>query len=682
MSRQINRGRRPCQALVLLAALGAGGVALAHEGHAPLPTKGATVEGERVLLSSAAAQAIGLQIQEIRLGNLSRLLRVNATIEAPWQQQAYVTTLVSGRIERVLVGPDEPVEAGQALAYIASPELEALQLDLTRAAEELRLAEATLARQQSLADAGAVRGRNALDARAVRDQRIAEVQIARRRLASLGLDESLLDGIETGTSPLLRSLPLRSPLAGVVAATDVNPGQHIEPNIHLYHVVDLSHVWAVGQVLEGNAAWLRPGLRTATRFDALPGRKLTGRIDEIDLKLAEDRTLAVRVRLENDDRLLRPGMAGRMAIEVERVEQGIVCPLTAIVEVHGSAYVFVQNGTGRFERQLVELGLRSGRRVEIRDGVFPGDRVVTSGSHLLAQLLPDPSAAPSTEPLAASTEHVLSTASRTVQLLRAQAQVEIPPDRETVATSGVQGRIARVLVDRGADVRAGQVLAEVESLALEQAQLDLLRDRAELLRVAAAVERLQALESVIARRELLELESRQATLVQSIAGLRRQLELQGLGEEDLARLDVLDPARDDLSELRGAALVRASAAGRIVELDLALGQVVRPDDHLFELHDDSLVWVRAWLYPDDGARVRRGQKVRVRVVADPAFEATSQVTRIAPLLSGDLHRLFSVWVAVENPDGRLKEGMSATVEIEVAALPADVAAGTAAAKDP
>src|SRR5215213_7636273 len=119
-----------------LTALAVAATPHAHEGHAPLPTKGATVQGDRVMLSEKARRAIGVEVAKITLGDLRRIVRAVARVELPWHQQAMVTTLVPGRIARVLVRPGEPVEAGRELAHVESLELESFQRELLQADAE------------------------------------------------------------------------------------------------------------------------------------------------------------------------------------------------------------------------------------------------------------------------------------------------------------------------------------------------------------------------------------------------------------------------------------------------------------------------------------------------------------------------------------------------------------------
>src|SRR5690606_31445282 len=96
----------------LLLALAVAGPAPAHDGHAALPSKGATVDGDRLLLSEAAREAIGLELGEVTLEDLRRPVRARARVALPWSQQAMITTLVPGRIARVSARPGEAVEPG------------------------------------------------------------------------------------------------------------------------------------------------------------------------------------------------------------------------------------------------------------------------------------------------------------------------------------------------------------------------------------------------------------------------------------------------------------------------------------------------------------------------------------------------------------------------------------------
>ena len=122
------------------AALAMLGEALAHENHAPLPTKGVTIAGDTIMLSDKAREAIGLTTAKVQLSDIHRIVTVNARVELPWHAQAMITSLVPGKIDQVLVRPGETVAPGQELARVVSVELESLQLSLLQAQAEVDLA--------------------------------------------------------------------------------------------------------------------------------------------------------------------------------------------------------------------------------------------------------------------------------------------------------------------------------------------------------------------------------------------------------------------------------------------------------------------------------------------------------------------------------------------------------------
>lgn len=121
-----------------------GAAALAHEGHKSLPTTGATIDGEFLLLSKAAAKAIGVETEKIELGDLERTVTANATVALPTARKAFATTMAAGRIVKILAQPGDRVTVGQELAQVESAELVALQQEMLRASSELSLAEQLL----------------------------------------------------------------------------------------------------------------------------------------------------------------------------------------------------------------------------------------------------------------------------------------------------------------------------------------------------------------------------------------------------------------------------------------------------------------------------------------------------------------------------------------------------------
>ena len=645
----------------LAAALGTA-TALAHEDHAPLPTKGVTVAGNNVLLSDKARVAIGLTTAKVTFADLHRTVEVNARVEMPWKQQAMITSLVPGKIDQVLVRPGETVTAGQELARVVSMELETIQLAMLQAASELDLAERLVEQRRGLDAEGVIAGKSVLEAETTLAQKTAELRIAEEKFRALGINGNTLKAIRTSGQPL-RFVSITSPIAGIVTHADVRIGQVAKTTDHLYHVVDPSRVWIVGEVLESDVRHLDKGQPVAARFTAYPQKQFDGVIDHVRLKMdRQRRTQSVVIAVDNGEGLLRPGMFGRVGIAVRVAKEAIVCPADAIIKSRGGRYVLVERSLGKYESRPVKLGLAKGKQVEVLEGVFPGDKVVVMGVYLLASLLGNEHKARTS----VAKENAEEASEPDRQLIAvADATVELPTDRQAFAGPRIEGRIRRVHVEPSQRVEAGQVLAEVDCLELRTVQLDLLHACSTLRLIEQSLARLEQLgqRSITPQRRVWELENQRETLLHQVGSLKRKLSFFGLTEKEIAELEEIDLAQKDTeANLLAAVPIRAPAAGWIVGFHVVPGQVVHPEDQLFEIHDLSTVWVKGYVFERDAAGVAVGQSARVTFSAFPDLEAVGQVVRIAPMMD-DNERVLPVWVEVDNPDRLLKEGMLARVAV-------------------
>jgi len=651
--------------LATLAGVTAGGrlgIVSAHENHAPLPTKGVKIVGDQIMISAKGREAIGLTTAKIALGNLSRTVGVNAKVELPWRQQAMISSLVPGKIEAVLVRPGESVHAGQELVRVVSMELESLQSEMLQYATEAAVAQRIVDQRTSLNDEGAIAGKTLLEAKTQLAQELTQLAIARHKLAALGFSEESLRRIQV-SGQTVGWLSITSPISGVITHADVRVGQVVQPTDHLYHVVDPSTVWIIGEVLEGDVASLRKGQEVKAAFAGLPGQAFQGKIDHLRLKMDQrSRTQSVVIAMDNRDGLLRPGMFGRADIEVQLAKDAVFCPTDALIETRHAVYVLVQRGEGKFVSLPVKLGLQHGDRVEILDGVFPGDQVIVVGNYLLASLMGNEHKA---RVPASKSENVATTPEEGEDnLLVAQATVELPTDRQVFATSRVEGRVSRILVDSSQPVRAGQVLAEVDSLQLRNQQLELLQAVAKMRWTRESLARLEGIsQGGTPKRQVWQLQNDLEVLKQRVGSIRRKLMFLGLTEEQVRRLERTDLSAPHSDDAIAAGLpIRAPADGWLVGFGVVPGQVVQPQDKPFEIHDLSKVWAKGYVFERDAGRVRIGQTARVTFSAFPDLAVTGKVVRTAPTMEST-ERVLPVWIEVDNPDLRLKQGMLARVAV-------------------
>jgi Cu(I)/Ag(I) efflux system membrane fusion protein len=142
-------------------------------------------------------------------------------------------------------------------------------------------------------------------------------------------------------------------------------------------------VWVLADVYERDIGRLRVGQAARVSVDAFPEQRFAGTVGFIYPTLdTATRTLQVRIELDSQRLLLRPGMYGKVAIRLDPA-QGVTIAAEALADTGEHQYVFLAREGGRFEPRRVRAGARVGDRVQILDGVAAGDLVVSSASFLL-----------------------------------------------------------------------------------------------------------------------------------------------------------------------------------------------------------------------------------------------------------------------------------------------------------
>lgn len=366
----------------------------AHAGHSALPAKGAQVDVAKgqVILSGEARDTLGVQTAEVGPQAIDESIFAYATLVTPWSRHAYVSARLSGRIDKLHVQPGQTVTAGQILAEVKSLELKNLQLEAVNARNDLRLSAKLLDQMER---AGPAVARQLLDeARTKKQQDEGAMQIARSKWLSLGLSGEEFDKL-TRQSDLQRIplLPIRSPIGGVVIHADLTLGKVVEAAEHLFEIVDPSAVWVKIGVLEQDLYRIEVGQRVKLRLAAYPGEDFESKVWVQEPSLDPQTHLGtVWAKLTNPpggEKRLLPGMNGLVRIVISASQTKVAVPVEALLSEGAERYVLVEESAtaagSQYQKQNIVVGRRTPEFVEILAGnVYPGDRVVTSGSHELA----------------------------------------------------------------------------------------------------------------------------------------------------------------------------------------------------------------------------------------------------------------------------------------------------------
>ena len=90
---------------------------------------------------------------------------------------------------------------------------------------------------------------------------------------------------------------------------------------------------------------------------------------------------------------LQEGMFVSLAVTTSPGVQSVVIPISALITDGPTPFVFIKDGDAYIKRDILP-GARNDRFLEVKDGLVPGDVVVTKGAYLLTQLRPAAAAAP------------------------------------------------------------------------------------------------------------------------------------------------------------------------------------------------------------------------------------------------------------------------------------------------
>jgi len=299
--------------------------------------------------------------------------------------EAEVTVPFDGR----LIASDLPViggsvKQGQVLASILPPasspsDLSSLELTRNEASLSLQLARKDRERAERLVNAGAAPAKRLDEAQTVEATAEARLKAAETRLAQYEASSS------AETNPQGAKLfALRAPISGVIVETHGAPRANVKTGETLFKIVDLDTVYVSAVVPEAKLPWIRnlsgaelevPGSQQPRRL----GRLISvGRVVD-----PASRTFSVIYAVDNSDRRVAINQAVHVRLFTTATGVAPAVPESAIVDDGGRSVVFIQAAGEAFLRKPVQLGIREGGYVQVLEGVFPGERVVTRGAHLI-----------------------------------------------------------------------------------------------------------------------------------------------------------------------------------------------------------------------------------------------------------------------------------------------------------
>lgn len=275
-------------------------------------------------------------------------------------RQAGIFSKVSGNLERLYVDMGAKVRQNQLLAVVDSTEL-FQQVQQTSAT--FSNAQMTYQRTKQLFAQNLVSKQDADNAEATMKVTKANYEAAATKLGYARIS---------------------APFPGYITRRFLDVGSLVNLNNSvLFTLMDIDSVKIIVNVLEKDVPLVAKIKRAIVTFDALPGKEYGGFVanasQAIDLST---RTMAIEVRIVNNDYSIKPGMFATVALIIDERLNSLTVPTMAVLRDDTGNYVYIaENNTAK--RVRVHIGIEQDSRTEILSGLTGSEDVITTGQQFV-----------------------------------------------------------------------------------------------------------------------------------------------------------------------------------------------------------------------------------------------------------------------------------------------------------
>lgn len=318
-------------------------------------------------------------------------------------QEVDVHAKVAGYIRKIYVDVGDRVKAGQMLAMLEVPELNAEVMGATaavrRAKDAIRRANGDLVRAQSLHQATHLDYNRLKEASAARPGLIAEQELDdaqakdKEAEAQISADEAALSEAQNQLDVAVASeqqltamsdyTRIVAPFTGVITKRYVDTGALVQAgtnsNTQALPVVSVAETDLFRLTLpvpESVVPTVRLGSMVSVRVPSL-NRLFEGKVSRFadDLN-QETRTMHTEVDVPNKKGSIVAGMYAEVNLTLENKPSVLAIPIQAVTRNGDQDSVLIVNGQDRIEERKVKLGLEGANEIEVLSGLSPDERVV------------------------------------------------------------------------------------------------------------------------------------------------------------------------------------------------------------------------------------------------------------------------------------------------------------------
>ncbi|WP_457639077.1 efflux RND transporter periplasmic adaptor subunit [Persephonella sp.] len=309
-------------------------------------------------------QMLNIDTVQVRKMFLEKTVKAYGELEHPENDLKDITFKISGYVEELYADfTGKYVRKGEPLLSIYSPQLVSAQEEFIRAYQYYKSMENS-------------------DNAVLKESARQLYEAAYKRLKYWDIPEKQIEELKN-SQKITKTITLHSPYDGWVMEKYVNLGSKVEEGKPVMRIAKHHKLWLIAHVYEQDIPFIKEGQNVKVRFISHINHQMEGKIDYIyPMMDSENRTLKVRIVIDNSHRKFFPGMYGSVEIKVP-VGESLVLPETAVFNTGKRQVVFVQTGQGVFEPVFVKLGIYADGYYQIKEGLHEGMTAANSALFLL-----------------------------------------------------------------------------------------------------------------------------------------------------------------------------------------------------------------------------------------------------------------------------------------------------------
>jgi cobalt-zinc-cadmium efflux system membrane fusion protein len=337
---------------------------------------------ERVVLTPQQERSMGIQTAPLTSASDTRSQRVAAEVVIPIGQERVVSAPQPGLLEQMLVASGQAVKQGQALAYLTSPELLALQREHLQALSQYKLIQNNFQRDNELYKDGIIAERRFLTTQSQYNESTALLQERRQALRLAGMNDAAILEMEK-SGQYRRGIQLSAPISGVVIEQMVTAGQRVDASTPIYRIAQLNRLWLemhvpsnmLGQIKMNMPVFVSQSQTEANVIAIVPSMN------------RQEQTVLVRALVKKSATALNPGqlVEAEFMVPTSSASGQYSIAKSALVYLSGpqpQAAVFVKEAQG-YRVQTIKVIGESGANVVIEGEFSPQALIAISGTALL-----------------------------------------------------------------------------------------------------------------------------------------------------------------------------------------------------------------------------------------------------------------------------------------------------------